>query len=114
MRLSKQEVDGTLYVDGKSVDSGQLTGSLLHINSLERLFLGGVPKDFDTKQVPVSRFAASLSSVPCHGVDSITGGGGGGWQVGVSGVKNPPPPPPPPGRGKWVTKPIGWNIYDPR
>ena len=87
MRLSKQEVDGTLYVDGKSVDSGQLTGSLLHINSLERLFLGGVPKDFDTKQVPVSRFAASLSSVPCHGVDSITGGGG-GWQVGVSGLLN--------------------------
>ena len=98
MRLSKQGVDGTLYVDGKSVDSGQLTGLLLYINSLERLFLGGVPKDFDTKQVPVSRFAASLSSVPCHGVDSITGGGGGGVA----------------GGGEWVTKPIGWNIYDPR
>ena len=78
MRLSKQGVDGKLYVDDQCVDSGKLKGSLLHIDSLERLFLGGVPKDFDTKRVPVSRFAASLFSVPGHCVDSITGGG---WQV---------------------------------
>ena len=82
MRLSKHGVNGKLYVDGKSVDSGQLQGSFLYIDSLERLFLGGVPKDFDTKRVPVSRFAASLFSVPCHGVDSITGGGGGGRRGG--------------------------------
>ena len=84
MRLSKQGVVGTLYVDGKSVDSGQLQGELLYINSLERLFLGGVPKDFDAKGVPVSRFAASLFNVPCHSVDSTTGGGwegGGGWTI---------------------------------
>ena len=83
MRLSKQGLSGTLYVDGISVDSGQLKGSLLYIDSLERLFLGGVPKDFDTKRIPVSRFAASLFSVPCHSVDSISGGG---WQVGGGGV----------------------------
>lgn len=76
MRLSKQRFVGTLYVDGKSVHSGQLQGELLYINSLERLFLGGVPKDFDAKPVPVSRFAASLFNVPCHSVDPITGGGG--------------------------------------
>ena len=74
-----------LYVDGKSVDSGQLQGSFLYIDSLERLFLGGVPKDFVAKQVPVSRFPASL-----------TGGMGGG------------------GRGGGFTKPIGWGIYEPR
>ena len=43
-----------------------MQGELLYINSLERLFLGGVPKDFDAKGVPVSRFAASLFNVPCH------------------------------------------------
>ncbi|XP_073239913.1 laminin subunit alpha-4-like [Porites lutea] len=60
VRLSKQGVDGTLYVDCKSVDSGQLQGELLYINPLERLFLGGVPKDFDAKGVPV----ASRNSFP--------------------------------------------------
>ena len=69
-----QRFVGTLYVDCKSVHSGQLQGDLLYINSLEWLFLGGVPKDFDAKRVPVSGFAASLFNVPCHSVDSITGG----------------------------------------
>lgn len=66
-----------------------MKSKLLYKNSLERLFLGGVPKDFDAKGVPVSRFAASLFNVPCHSVDSITG-----WEVG--------------------NEPIGWGIYDPR
>ena len=35
-----------------------------------------------------------LFNVPCHSVDPIAGGGGGG--------------------GGGGTKPIGWNIYDPR
>ena len=82
MRLFKPGFVGTLYVDGKSVDSGRLQGQLLYINSLERLFLGGVPKDFDAKGVPVSRFAASLFNVPCHSVDSITvGRWRGGWAI---------------------------------
>ena len=62
------------------MDSGQSQGSFLNKDSLEMLFLGGVPKDFVAKQVPVSRFAALLFSVPCHGVDSITVGG---WWGGV-------------------------------
>ena len=74
MRLSKQGVSGTLYVDGINVVSVTLHGQFFSIYSLERLFLGGVPKNFVATRVPVSRFAASLFDVRCNSVDPITGG----------------------------------------
>ncbi|KAM7425322.1 Laminin Domain II [Porites harrisoni] len=58
--LSRQKVDGTLYVDGIEVDSGKASGSPTYINSLERFFLGGVPEEFDAKRVP----AGSRNSFP--------------------------------------------------
>lgn len=58
--LSRQKVDGTLYVDGIEVDSGNASGSPTYINSLERFFLGGVPEKFDAKRVP----AGSKNSFP--------------------------------------------------
>lgn len=67
MRLSK-------YGDGKvgvKVDSIESHGQLYNIYPLERLFLGGVSKDFDAKLVPVSRFVALLFNVPCHSVNPI-------------------------------------------
>ncbi|CAH3184146.1 unnamed protein product, partial [Porites evermanni] len=60
VRLSKQGVGGTLYVDDIYVTSGQLYRQLFQIYPLERLFLGGVPKDFYAKRVPV----ASQNSFP--------------------------------------------------
>ena len=89
MRLYKHG-DGEV---GVKVDSIESHGQFYNIYPLDSLFLGGVPKDFDAKPVPVSRFAASLFNVPCHSVDQITGGGG---------------------RGGVGDKPIGWAIYDPR
>ena len=89
MRLYKHG-DGEV---GVKVDSIESHGQFYNIYPLDRLFLGGVPKDFDAKPVPVSRFAASLFNVPCHSVDQITGGGG---------------------RGGVGDKPTGWAIYDPR
>ena len=74
MRLCKQGVSGTLYVDGINVDSITLHDQLFSIYPLERLFLGGVPENFDATRVPVSRFAASLFDVRCNSVDPITGG----------------------------------------
>lgn len=74
MWLSRQRVDGTLYVDGIEVDSGKASGSPTYINSLERFFLGGVPEEFDAKRVPVSRIAVSLFDTPCLSLDLITGG----------------------------------------
>ena len=85
MQLSKQNQRGELYVDGLKVKSGQSGGDQIYINSLKRLFLGGVPKNFYARRVPVSRFAASLFDARCRSVEPITG-----------------------------TRPVGWDIYDSR
>ena len=45
---------------GITVDSIKWHGHFVNIDPLERLFLGGVPKDFDAKPVPVSRFAFAI------------------------------------------------------
>ena len=74
MQLSKQNQRGELYVDGIKVKSGRSGGDQIYINSLKRLFLGGVPKNFYTRRVPVSRFAASLFDARCSSVEPITGG----------------------------------------
>lgn len=71
---SKQNQRGELYVDGIKVKSGQSGGDQIYINSLKRLFLGGVPKNFYARRVPVSRFAASLFDARCRSVEPITGG----------------------------------------
>ena len=49
-----------------------MQGSFFYIDSLERLFLGGVPKDFVAKQVPVSRFPASLTGGMGGGREGVT------------------------------------------
>ena len=76
MQLSKKNQRGELYVDGIDVKSGQSSGREIYIDSLKRLFLGGVPENFDARQVPVSRFAASLFDARCRSVEPIAGGGG--------------------------------------
>ena len=74
MQLSKQKKEGKLHVDGIEVTSGQSGGNQIYIDSLKRLFLGGVPKNFYARRVPVSRFAVSLFDARCHSVEPIAGG----------------------------------------
>lgn len=50
----RKAVNGTLYVDDEKVDTGQASGVPTVINSLEEVFLGGTPVNFDAKRVPVS------------------------------------------------------------
>ena len=50
----RKEVNGTLYLDGKKVSTGQARGSPTFINGLTELYLGGTPEGFDAKRVMVS------------------------------------------------------------
>ncbi|KAJ7333748.1 Laminin Domain II [Desmophyllum pertusum] len=52
VRLLRNGVDGTLYVDGVEVASGKAAGSPKFINGLKVLQLGGTPEGFDAKRVP--------------------------------------------------------------
>ena len=48
----------------------------LHVNSLQQLFLGGIPDGFAVKRIPVSGVLLMSSCLVCHARSSFSGEGG--------------------------------------
>lgn len=72
VRLTRQGVDGELFVDGKIVKSGTASGSPRFINGLKELYLGGTPEGFDAKRVTVDArisFPGCIRNVKVNGAD---------------------------------------------
>lgn len=56
VRLIRNQVNGTLYIDNKEIKSGQADGKSSSIDGIEKFYLGGIPEQLKTRRIPVSRY----------------------------------------------------------